>query len=171
MGSPDRWRRLRACMSGIRAQAYDFGAPELVVEVSFSSRKKDLGPKKADYERAGVREYVCVGIDSDEVRWFVLREGRFVEMPPGPDGLLRSEVFPGLWLDPAALLRNDGPRVTEVLRQGLTSPEHAAFVTRLSTPPTTTWITSSSATRLSGSKTRGDPFFSAVPAADAIETT
>ena len=28
-----------------------------------------------------------VGLDPDEVRWFVRRDGRFVEEPPGPDGI------------------------------------------------------------------------------------
>ena len=36
-------RRLRACMSGIRAQAYDFGAPELVeLELYLMSRAKGM---------------------------------------------------------------------------------------------------------------------------------
>ena len=39
---------------------YIGGAPELVVEVAKSSRKIDLGKKKADYERAGVKEYIVV---------------------------------------------------------------------------------------------------------------
>ena len=34
------------------------GAPELVVEVAKGTRYVDLGPKKADYERAGVQEYI-----------------------------------------------------------------------------------------------------------------
>ena len=44
---------------------------------------------------------------------------------------MRSEVFPGLWLDPRALLTQDWPRLLAVLGQGLASPEHAAFVARL----------------------------------------
>jgi hypothetical protein len=40
----------------------------------------------------------------------------------------RSTVFPGLWLDPSAMLALDGPRVTEALDRGMQSPEHAAFV-------------------------------------------
>ncbi len=39
--------------------------------------------------------------------WHVLRESQQVAVPPGADGLYRSEVFPGLWLDPAALLAGD----------------------------------------------------------------
>ena len=111
---------------------YIVGPPELVVEVAHSTRMKDLGPKKLDYERAGVAEYVFVGIDPDEVRWFVLRGGQFVDLPPGPDGILRSDVFPGLWLDPAALLARDMERVYRVLDRGLETLEHAAFVARLS---------------------------------------
>jgi hypothetical protein len=43
-----------------------------------------------------VLEYVVRAIEPDEVFWFVLRNGRFVDLPPGPDGIYRSEVFPGL---------------------------------------------------------------------------
>jgi len=45
--------------------------------------------------------------------------------------VIRSEVFPGLWLDADALLRRDRKRLLSVLRQGLASPEHAAFVAKL----------------------------------------
>jgi len=42
--------------------------------------------------------------------------------------LLKSGVFPGLWLDAGALLRGDMKAVLAVLRGGLASPEHVAFV-------------------------------------------
>jgi Uma2 family endonuclease len=107
------------------------GAPELVVEVARSSRWFDLGPKRLDYERAGVVEYIFVGLDPDEVRWFAARGDHFEELPPGPDGLFRSEVFPGLWLDPAALFASDLNALIAALDRGLATPEHAAFVDRL----------------------------------------
>jgi len=110
---------------------YIAGAPELVVEVAFSSASYDLHSKKRDYERAGVREYVVVLTREPAVNWFVLREGAFVEMAPGPDGFFRSEVFPGLWLDPAALLRLDSAALLAVLQQGLASDEHGQFVAGL----------------------------------------
>jgi hypothetical protein len=47
------------------------------------------------------------------------------------DGLYRSKVFPGLWLDPAALLRRDLAGLLAVLERGLASPEHAEFVAKL----------------------------------------
>jgi hypothetical protein len=40
---------------------------------------------------------------------------------------LRSQVFPGLWLDPKALLNGDLKTVLAALREGLASPEHRAF--------------------------------------------
>jgi Uma2 family endonuclease len=107
------------------------GAPELIVEVASSSRKIDLGPKFEDYQRAGVREYVVVALDPDEVSWFVRRDDRLVPLTPRPDGVFRSEVFPGLWLDPGALYADDMDRLIATLEQGLATPEHADFVARL----------------------------------------
>lgn len=107
------------------------GAPELVVEVGKSSRPIDLGPKKLDYQRAGVAEYIFVGVEPSEIVWFILRDNQYIELAPGADGILRSEVFPGLWLDPSALLQQNMDRVIEVLDQGIASPEHAEFVASL----------------------------------------
>ena len=81
------------------------GAPELVVEVAKSSRGIDLGQKLADYEQAGVLEYVVRAIDPDEVFWFGLEHGVLVQRSLDSDRLFRSTVFPGLWLDPR---RSDG---------------------------------------------------------------
>jgi Uma2 family endonuclease len=111
---------------------YVIGAPELVVEVADSTAHVDLHRKRQDYEQAGVREYVVVTKTPAHVYWLILRAGKFVDLAPGPDGILRSKVFPGLWLDPAALLADNRRRVKRVLRQGLATPEHAVFVTALS---------------------------------------
>ena len=107
------------------------GVPELLVEVAHSSRYTDLGPKFDDYEQAGVLEYVVRSIEPDEVCWFVLRHGRFTEHSPGPDGIYRSVVFPGLWLDAAALLSDDIWRLRAVVDLGCATPEHSEFVARL----------------------------------------
>jgi len=110
---------------------YVRGVPELVLEVSHSSRYTDLGPKLDDYERAGVLEYVVRALEPDEVLWHVLLEGRLVAVPPDADGLYRSRVFPGLWLDPQGLLMRDTRRLRAVIDQGVATAEHAAFVARL----------------------------------------
>jgi Uma2 family endonuclease len=112
-------------------EGYITGPPELIIEVARSSRAIDLGAQKLDYERAGVPEYVVVEIDPDRVHWFKLEIGRYLDHPPGPDGLFRSEVFPGLWLDPAALYADDLDALIAALDRGLATPEHAAFVGRL----------------------------------------
>ena len=112
-------------------QRYFVGGPELVVEIARSSRRIDLGPKYRDYERAGVLEYLVVALDPDEIHWFVRRGDRLERLSPGPDGLYRSEVFPGLWLDPQALFAEDLDAITTTLDLGLATPEHAGFVARL----------------------------------------
>jgi Uma2 family endonuclease len=112
-------------------RGYGSGAPELIVEVAVSSAARDLGPKLRLYLQAGVQEYINVLVKESRVVWRRLAGGKWVELQPDADGLLRSVIFPGLWLDPAALLRKDIPRLTEVLRQGLASPEHRRLVEKL----------------------------------------
>ena len=111
--------------------AYAAGAPELVAEVCLSSASYDLGPKLALYRAAGVREYVALILGESRVLWLRLVDGSYVHLEPGPDGLLRSVIFPGLWLDPHALVVLDGAGVLDTLDQGLKSPEHDEFVRAL----------------------------------------
>jgi len=106
-------------------------APELVSEIAASSVSFDLNSKLHVYRRNEVREYLVWRVLDQAVDWFVLRQSRFDRMQPGPDGILRSEVFAGLWLDPAALVRGDLAGVLAVVQQGIASPEHAAFVAQL----------------------------------------
>jgi Uma2 family endonuclease len=117
--------------SRVDRDGYLNGPPELVVEIARSSRQIDLGDKKRDYQRVGVPEYVVIEIDPDRVHWFMLRRGRYVKHPPGPDRIFRSTIFPGLWLDSAALFAGDLECLYAALERGLATPEHAAFVARL----------------------------------------
>ncbi len=129
---PDAYLRLLPECGG-QAQLIDgyvTGAPELIVEIAASSASYDLHEKLHAYRRNGVSEYVVWRVWDAAIDWFVLREGRFEPLQPR-DGIYRSEVFPGLWLASDAMLQNNLARVLEVLQQGLASPEHAAFVTRL----------------------------------------
>ncbi len=123
--------------SRLDADDYIAGAPELVAEVAASSVSYDLHAKLHAYRRNGVREYLVWRILDREIDWFVLQDGQYERQLPAADGLLRSAVFPGLWLDPVALLRGDLATVLAVLQQGLASPEHTAFLVRLSSPSAT----------------------------------
>jgi Uma2 family endonuclease len=113
------------------AGLYASGAPELVVEVAVSSRSRDFGAKKRLYERMGVREYLIAVAGREELVWHVLTPSGFQPLSPDADGILRSRVYPGLWLDPAAVWSLDLPRISDVVRAGLASPEHAAFAAEL----------------------------------------
>lgn len=116
----------------IDADDYLVGPPDLIVEVSASRVRADLGPRKAAYQRTGVTEYLVWRVNDGAIDWFVLRDGLYVtHAADSADGLLKSVGFPGLWLDAAALVRRDGAAVHAALARGLASPEHAAFVQQL----------------------------------------
>lgn len=126
---PDAYLRLEhGGQTRVSSDDYLEGAPELVVEVAASSVSRDLHDKLHVYRRSGVREYLVVRSQDRAVDWFRLVAGRYEPLPRGPDGTLHSRVFPGLWLDPQALLDLDLPRLLGALERGLASPEHAAFL-------------------------------------------
>ena len=51
------------------------------------------------------------------------------------DGVWKSRVFPGLWLDGPALVARDTAKLLATAQKGLATPAHAAFVRRLERPP------------------------------------
>lgn len=113
---------------------YIEGAPELVVEIAASSAAIDLRDKKTAYQRNGVREYLVWRVFDRKLDWFHLQAGEFVRQTPNAEGIIQSQVFPGLWLADSALIENDMPRVLSVLQAGLDSAEHTAFVQQLAQP-------------------------------------
>jgi Uma2 family endonuclease len=110
---------------------YIEGAPELVAEIAASSASYDLHQKLNAYRRNGVREYIVWRTWDRAIDWFVLREGAFVPLAPDEQGIHKSSVFPGLWLDAAAMLAGDRARVMAVAQQGIASPEHSQFIEQL----------------------------------------
>ncbi len=115
----------------IDADGYIAGSPELAGEITASTVSIDLGPKLVVYRRNGIQEYVVWRVLDRALDWFVLRGGSYDRLAPSPEGNYQSEVFPGLWLDPDALVSGNLLRVYQVLQEGLQSPAHAAFVARL----------------------------------------
>lgn len=110
---------------------YVVQGPELAAEVAASSVSYDLHAKLETYRAAGVQEYVIWRVEDAAIDWFVLQSGVYEKLPLTPAGRYESRVFPGLWLDPAALLRGDLQRVFAVLQEGIATAEHAAFVEQL----------------------------------------
>jgi Uma2 family endonuclease len=111
---------------------YIEGAPELVAEVAASSASNDLYDKKRAYRRNGVQEYIVWQILENKVDWFSLQNDDYVTLEADANGVIKSRIFPGLWLDMTALLTGEMIQVLAVLQQGLNSTEHQAFVERLS---------------------------------------
>jgi Uma2 family endonuclease len=115
--------------SKLNADKYVEGAPEFIAEIAYSSYAIDLHQKRIDYEQAGVKEYLVLCVEEQELRWFDFASGSL--LTPNRHGVYRSLVFPGLWIDGPALLARDSSRLAEVIRQGIASRGHAAFVRRL----------------------------------------
>jgi hypothetical protein len=105
---------------------YVTGSPEHVDEISASSVSYDLHSKLKEYHLAGVREYVVWRVWDRAIDWFVRTEQAYDKIE-AENGIYRSRIFPGLWLDADAMLAGDLARVLAVLQQGLATPEHTAF--------------------------------------------
>ena len=114
----------------VRSDGYIDGGPELAIEVAASSASRDRGAKKRVYLTNGVREYIIWRTKAKAIDWFILRDGKY-ETLAAEGRIYKSEAFPGLWLDTAAMLGGDLAGVFAVLQQGIATPEHAAFVARL----------------------------------------
>lgn len=110
---------------------YLHGPPELIVEVANTSAGRDLGPKFDAYQFDGVKEYLVWRTADSVLDWFVLKRKKYVPLAPDADGRLKSETFPGLWLDVPALLAGDMVKVLQVVQEGIASAEHTAFVAKL----------------------------------------
>lgn len=134
MPQPDAFLyNLPSCGGQVRIaeDGYIEAAPELIAEVASSSVSYDMNSKLHAYRRNGVKEYVVWRVRDHVVNWFTSEAGEFVSQSPGADGIYRSLILPGLWLDPVALIRDNRAAMLRVNAQGTTSPEHAAFVARL----------------------------------------
>jgi Uma2 family endonuclease len=99
---------------------YLHGAPEMIIEVCLTSASYDLYEKKALYERVGVQEYLCFLVGENRVSAFQLQEGAFRALEPDADGVVKSAIFPGLWLDTRAILAGRAAEALATLERGLT---------------------------------------------------
>jgi len=114
--------------ASITEDDYIAGAPELVVEIAASTVSIDLHEKKEAYRRNGVQEYLVWRTLQRQIDWFSLQNGAYMRLEPDRDGVIQSQVFPGLWLVVEAMLAGEMRQVLSVLQDGLNSAEHIAFV-------------------------------------------
>lgn len=130
---PDALLRLEERLGGasrISEDDYLEGPSELIVEIAGSSASYDLHDKLRVYHRNGVREYVVWRVYDEALDWFYLEGGEYHLRAAGEGHIIRSRVFPGLYLALEALLSGDLATVLTVLRQGMQSEEYAAFAER-----------------------------------------
>ncbi len=131
---PDGLLRLEPELGGrsrLTEDHYIEGPPDLILEIAASSASYDLHTKLRVYQRSGVEEYIAVQMYERRIEWFRLREGVYRPLEPDASGMLCSQVFPGLCLNPAIFWAGDMAQVLAVLQERLASPEHAAFVASL----------------------------------------
>lgn len=131
---PDAVLRVEPTLGGrsrVTPDDYLEGPPELIVEVAASSAAYDLHVKRRVYQRSGVQEYLALQVYEQAATWFVLREGTYAPLSADAVGILRSERFPGLWLNVPAFWAGDLAAVLATLQDGLATPEHATFAARL----------------------------------------
>lgn len=131
---PDALLRLETELGGnshITDDDYLDGPPELIIEIAASSAAYDMHIKRRVYARSGVREYLVLQVYEQQLDWFVLREGVYEPMLPDDENVFHSEIFPGLWLKIEAFWSGDIAAILATLQAGLSSKEHADFLSRL----------------------------------------
>ena len=133
---PDALLRIEPAQGGrsrIINKGYVEGAPELIVEVAGTSADYDLQDKLEVYQRCSVQEYIVWQTQEGRLDWFQLVNGKYVAFTPNAEGVIESQIFPGLRLAVPALLAEDRVKVSSELQIGLQTTAHAAFVERLAT--------------------------------------
>ena len=107
--------------STISEDSYVSGVPELIAEIAASSASYDLRDKLKVYRRNQVQEYIIWRFYDQDLDWFCWVEGKYIHIEANDEGIICSQVFPGLWLDKEALLAGDLAQVLAVLQQVIAS--------------------------------------------------
>ena len=129
---PDALLRIdKGGQSMISEDDYVEGAPELMVEIAASTVSIDLHEKLKAYERNQIQEYLVWRVYDNEIDWFYLKEASYVRLEANEDGIIKSKVYPGLWLDVQALLKGNLLKVLEVLQKGMKTKPHQDFVKKM----------------------------------------
>ncbi|MDZ7954453.1 MAG: Uma2 family endonuclease [Nostoc sp. DedQUE09] len=98
---------------------------------ALSTQHLAIHDKKRSYRRNGVQEYIVWRTLDNQLDWFRLQADEYVLLPTDEQGIIRSQVFPGLWLAISALLSGEMETVLSVLQAGLAATEHQEFMQKL----------------------------------------
>ena len=106
---------------------------EAVSDSTLAEVLRDTVEKREDYALGGVKEYYILDPGGERMRFYTLNsEGEYEEIPPDPNGVIRSKVLSGLQFRLDDLHRR--PRLTDLARDDVYSdyviPELQVAVTR-----------------------------------------
>lgn len=79
-----------------------------------------------------MREYIVWRVRDRQIDWFSLQDGNYELLSGDEAGIIRSTIFPGLWLAISDVLAGNMMQVLAVRQQGIASSEHAEFVQKIS---------------------------------------
>jgi Uma2 family endonuclease len=100
-------------------KVYMEGPADMVVEIiSTESRKRDRKDKFAEYESAGITEYWLIDPIRERAEFYRLGEDNLYHLGLiSNDGIYRSEVISGFWLNINWLWKEPLPRISEVIKE------------------------------------------------------
>ena len=92
------------------------GPADLIIEVaSDGTRRIDRGAKFREYEAGGVPEYWMPDPKRKKAEFYQLGpDGKYRQVPPGPDGIYHCRAIPGVWVRPEWFWNRPAP--LEVLK-------------------------------------------------------
>jgi Uma2 family endonuclease len=95
------------------------GPADLAVEiVSPESAGRDRGDKFYEYEAGGISEYWLIDSQTERAEFYQLTAGgRYRQVSPNAEGVYRSAVLPGFWLQVEWLWQEPLPKTLDVLRE------------------------------------------------------
>lgn len=94
------------------------GPADIVIEIiSPESRTRDRRDKFFEYAQGGVKEYWLLDYERKRAEFFQLGEdGTYYAMPVSEEGVFRSELLPGFWLQIEWLWQEPLPKLMTVLK-------------------------------------------------------
>jgi hypothetical protein len=130
---PDLALRILAAFLGQSRETKDDyveGPPELMMEISHSTRALICVKKRTPTRgRRSVNTWSWASLNKNCTG--SISEPENLSCRPGRASTGRRFFFPGLWIDGPALFAEDRRRLNLVMRQGIRSRAHAAFVKKL----------------------------------------
>lgn len=116
--APDILFLAKGNLSRLKSNYVD-GPADLVIEIiSPDSRSRDRKEKFKEYELGGVREYWILDPERKNAALYWRDEhGKFQSLAPDKDGIVRSLILSGLWVEESWFWQEPHPPLLSVLRK------------------------------------------------------